>query len=74
MGIITMCGTKVALRGRPVAQQLGRGGSGPPRSRAVRRGALCRHDWPTIAQKQKSPPRQCRAGLEGKRQVLDATG
>jgi hypothetical protein len=31
---------------------------------ATQRGALGRHDWPTVAQKQKSPPSLCRAGHE----------
>ena len=40
---------------------------------AAQRGALCRHDWPTVAQKQKSPPRQCRGRAWG-REAFDATG
>jgi hypothetical protein len=46
--------------------------SGSPGSWTSQRGALWRYDWPTVAQTQKSPPRQCRAGLEGKG-ALDAT-
>jgi hypothetical protein len=40
-------------------------------SRTAQRGALCRHDWPTVAQKQKSPPPAVPGvGLEGGSMLL----
>jgi hypothetical protein len=71
----TMFGTEVAFEGGPWCRGLAGWLSGPPWSWAAQRGALGRYDWPTVAQKQKSPPRQCRAGLERRRgEAFDATG
>jgi hypothetical protein len=56
-----------------VARRFGQGGLlGSPGSWTSQRGALWRYHWPTVAQTQKSPPRQCRAGLERKEEP-DAT-
>src|ERR1035441_5720037 len=46
--------------------------SGSPGCRTAQRGALCRHDWPTVAQKQKSPPPASTGGGpgEGRRSML----
>src|ERR1017187_3529153 len=41
--------------------------SGSPGSCAAQRGALCRHDWPTAAQKQKSPPPASTGGGPGRK-------
>jgi hypothetical protein len=65
IGTRAMCGSEVASLGR-----LWRGGlaglaSGSPGVRTPQGGALCRHDWPTVAQKQKARRRQePEAGLE----------
>jgi len=57
--------------GRPVAQQPGRVASGSPWSWAAHRGASGRHDWPTVAQKQKARRGRSRAA---RKDAFDATG
>jgi hypothetical protein len=64
MGINTMCRLKRHLRSA-LSRRFGRVASLLVLALATQRGALGRHDWPTVAQKQKGPPRQCRAGQEG---------
>src|ERR1039458_6431007 len=44
--------------------------SGSPGCRTAQRGALCRHDWPTVAQKQKSPPPASTGGGPGRKGCL----
>src|ERR1022692_773946 len=48
-----------------VARRFGRVAFWSALSRAAQRGALCRHDWPTVAQKQKGRRGLNRAGWEG---------
>jgi hypothetical protein len=60
MGLRALKGCLLAVSRRP-----GRVASLFVLALATQRGALGRHDWPTVGQKQKSPPRRCRTGQEG---------
>jgi hypothetical protein len=50
-----MCGPKSRL-GAAVARRFARLASMLVLALATQRGALGRHDWPTVAEKQKGPP------------------
>src|ERR1022692_2742669 len=72
---MTCAGSVWGGRGAAVWQG---GLSGSPGSCAAQRGALCRHDWPTVAQKQKSPPPASTGGgpegREGSMLLVDPIG
>ena len=53
-----------------VPRRFGQGGLLARLRPGVATWALWRYHWPTVAQTQKSPPRQCRAG---RREAFDAT-